>query len=301
MGKIVEIIGVHGRAGGQGVFLRVIVPAVRRPEALGHLDGPSVVAEIVGVARDRVEHQGEGRTHQGAVLAHHEAEAAAVEQLQVAGVVAVHHSQRRIAEDLDLLGEIHARIEDGSQQSLGIGVLAAAFDALAGQDLHDVAQIHHRHLMGKGLDQTQVVADEADGDALFPLQTGEQLDDGLLHRYVQSGGGLVHDDDLRLQGQGPGDGYPLTLAAGHVVGIAAGKFAGQLHHLQQAAGGGVLFRGFYAFVVQQGLAHDVPDLHLGIEGSGGVLEHHLDVLPVLPQLLSLQLGDVLAPVATQRT
>ena len=41
-----------------------------------------------------------------------------------------------------------------------------------------------------------------------------------MHRYVERTHRLVQDDEARLCRKGPGDAYPLLLAAAQLVGIA---------------------------------------------------------------------------------
>ena len=77
------------------------------------------------------------------------------------------HVQRagRFALDgLDLFAEIHLRVKNGVQQRFGIGMAADVGHALAGHDLHDVAEVHDGDLVGEGLYEPQIVADEAYGD-----------------------------------------------------------------------------------------------------------------------------------------
>ena len=54
-------------------------------------------------------------------------------------------------------------------------------------------------------------------------------------RHVQGADRLVADDEVRLEGQGPGDADPLALAAGELVRVAVGVGGGQAHALQQFA------------------------------------------------------------------
>ena len=54
---------------------------------------------------------------------------------------------------------------------------------------------------------------------------------------VQGPGGLVGQDDGRVVGHGPGDGHPLLLAAGELVGLV-GQSLPHVHHLQQLPGPG---------------------------------------------------------------
>ena len=105
--------------------------------------------------------------------------------------------------------------------------------AFARHDFHNVAQIHDRHLMGKGFDQADIVTDKSDSDILLPLQAGNQFNDRFLYGNVQRAGGFVHDDELRFQCNGPGDCHTLALAAGHVMGEPVRKISGQFYQFQQ--------------------------------------------------------------------
>ena len=44
----------------------------------------------------------------------------------------------------------------------------------------------------------------------------KRLPDGLVRGGVHGAGGVVHDEDLGILQQGPGDAQPLLLTAGHV-------------------------------------------------------------------------------------
>ena len=54
------------------------------------------------------------------------------------------------------------------------------------------------------------------------LQVVEQVDDARLNGDVEGGDGLVEDQQLGLEDQGPGDADPLALATGELVGVAVG-------------------------------------------------------------------------------
>ena len=57
-----------------------------------------------------------------------------------------------------------------------------------------------------------VVGDDDDG--VVPLQLGDQVLDDHRRYRVQRRAGLVHEQDLRLDGEAAGDAQPLLLAAG---------------------------------------------------------------------------------------
>ena len=79
------------------------------------------------------------------------------------------------------------------------------------------------------LRQLGVVGDHDDEPVLGDLlQDFHDLDAGLA---VQGAGGLVRQDDVRVVDQGPGDGHPLHLAAGHLAGLLF-QLVPQPHPLQ---------------------------------------------------------------------
>ena len=159
-------------------------------------------------------------------------------------------------------------------------------------DFYDVAQIHNCHLMGKGFNQTQVMANKPNGDILLPLQSGDKFNDRFLNRNVQGAGSLVHNDELRLQGYCSGDGHALALTAGHVMRKPVRKITGQFYQFQQFPGFRIHFRRTDAVEVQQRFADNLLNLHLGIKGSRRILEYHLDMLTVIMQFLALHFGNI---------
>ena len=103
-------------------------------------------------------------------------------------------------------------------------------------------------------DHRQVVGDEEIGEAEVALEVLQEVDDLGPDRDVQGGDRLVGDDELRLQGQRPGDADPLALAAAEGVGIAA---AGVGRQADERAGGPTRPR------IRGALADTVDDQRLG--------------------------------------
>ena len=64
------------------------------------------------------------------------------------------------------------------------------------------------------------MADKQIGQLQLLLQVPEQIDDLGLDGYVKGGHGLVADDDLGFNHQGPCNADTLALSAGESVGIA---------------------------------------------------------------------------------
>ena len=81
----------------------------------------------------------------------------------------------------------------------------------------------------RALQDLQVVADEDVGQAVLRLQVLQELDDLELDRAVQGRGRLVQDEESGLQHEGAGQGDPLPLAAGELVGVAVPLLRVQAH------------------------------------------------------------------------
>ena len=93
-------------------------------------------------------------------------------------------------------------------------LLPGALDDLAGVALlHDDAAAHEDDLVGHVPGKGHLVGDDDHGGLLL-RQTPDDLEHLAGELRVQGGGRLIKAEDVRGQGQGPGDGYPLLLAAG---------------------------------------------------------------------------------------
>ena len=65
------------------------------------------------------------------------------------------------------------------------------------------------------------MGDEQIGDAPFPLDALQQVDDLCLDGYIQRRDRLIADDELGVKGQGTGNGDTLTLSAGELMRVPA--------------------------------------------------------------------------------
>ena len=123
--------------------------------------------------------------------------------------------------------------------------------------------------------QLRVVGHHDDQPILGDLL--EQVHDLDRSLAVQSAGGLVGQEDLRVVDQGPGNGHPLHLAAGELVGLFVGLIA-QPYLLQGCLGPAAPLLPGYAGQGQ-------GQLHVGQHGLVGdqvvALEYEADgVVPV---------------------
>ena len=130
-------------------------------------------------------------------------------------------------------GQGRVRVGHRGHELPGIGMARVLEDVPAGADLHDPAQLHHRHPVADPLDHGHVVGDEQIAQAHLLLQLDEQVDYLGLDGDVQRAHGLVGDDQLGREAQGPGNGQPLALAPGKLVGVALHLVHGEPHPLDQ--------------------------------------------------------------------
>ena len=104
-------------------------------------------------------------------------------------------------------------------------------------------------------------------------------------RDVEHRGRLVGDDEAGAEHQGPGQGHPLALASGQLVGVAAGELIGRS---QARLGEGVEHPavpvGLVDAVDDQRLAHQVRHPQAWAERLVGVLEDQVHVAAGDPQL-----------------
>ena len=158
--------------------------------------------------------------------------------------------------------------------------MGIAEDLLRGALLLDDAVGHEDHLIGDGAGEFHLMGDDDDGSlrGFQPPDHPQHLPGELR---VQGGGGLVKAEDVRLQGQGPGDGHPLLLSAGELAGVIADA-VGQAHLLNELPGS--LLQLLHRCLFQQlgGQHHVFQHGILGEQVEG--LEHQAKMEPVLPDL-----------------
>ena len=136
------------------------------------------------------------------------------------------------------------------------------------------------------------MGDEEIGQVELGLQVLEQIDDLGLDRDVEGGHGLVTDDQLGIEGEGPGDADTLALAAAELVRVTVVEVGVQTHHPQQLLDPRVLGLAVHDLEVGERLGDDVADRHPGIERGEGILEDHLEMLALLAQALAAQPGEL---------
>ena len=110
------------------------------------------------------------------------------------------------------------------------GVGRPAVQLLGRGDLPQPAVEHDRDPIGDGHGLGLIVGDVNDGRPGGSVKPPEFLEHSFPEVHIQVGQGFVHEDDARLLGKTPGQGDPLLLPSGKLVGAAGG-------HTLQADGG----------------------------------------------------------------
>ena len=143
---------------------------------------------------------------------------------------------RRVAGEDDLAaGRLQLGIGHGDrrQQGDGVGVQRLPVQVVGGAELDEAAEVHHADAVGDVADDGEVVGDEHQREVEAILEVDEQVDDLRLDRHVERRDRLVGEDDVRLDGQRPGQTDALALAAGELVRVAVGGVGGKSDEAEQ--------------------------------------------------------------------
>ena len=197
---------------------------------------------------------------------------------------------------LDLFVLIHMNGKLCPQKSLCIWMKRLFRNILSRDYLHDIPEVHDSNLMGKGTDQSQVMADKKHADVFLLLETYQKPDHGFLYGNVKCRGSLIAHQNLRFQGKCPGNTDTLTLTTTHIMGIAVCKIFRKLYHFQEFSGLGFFFASFQLSVIDQGFCENIHDLHFRVKGRQRILEDHLHVLTVQPGFFFGKIRDVFSMV-----
>jgi hypothetical protein len=205
--------------------------------------------------------------------------------------------RRRHVAAHDRGGAAARRVErgHGREQRLRVGVLRRAEERLGLALLHDLSEVHDRHSIGEIAHHAEIVRDEEIGEAELLLEVAQQVQHLRLDRDVERRGGLVADEELRLDRERARDADALALAARELVRVADHEARVDLHARQKAshALGALGLVGADA-VDLHALGHEVAHAHARVERGHRVLEHDLDPASQRAQRGTRQRQQVLA-------
>src|SRR5229473_2460983 len=157
----------------------------------------------------------------------------------------------------------------GGEERRRVGVARGGVQGCRGGPLDDLAEIHHREVMG----------DEEVSELPPLLQVGQQVQHLRLDGDVERAHRLVEHEELRLDRQGAGDTHPLALAARQLVRVALGEARVEAHLLEQRQDATFGLGPADETMDRERLGEGLPHGHAGIEGAVGVLKHDLHPPP----------------------
>ena len=176
---------------------------------------------------------------------------------------------------------------DRLEEAEGVGVARAGKELLGRAGLHEHPCIHHVDALAHAGDDAEVVRDEDERRVLVGDEVSQKAEDLCLNRDVESGGGLVRDQELGLAREGHRDHGALAHAARELVRVVlepqlGARDADAVEKLGRALLGLLLGE---VEVRLEGLADLPPDGEHRVQARHRVLEDHRDVAAAdLPQL-----------------
>ena len=143
------------------------------------------------------------------------------------------------------VGLVHAEARHAAHQAHRVRVPRVGEDVARRALLDEAPGVEHADALAEAPHQAEVVRDQQDGRVDAPAQLLDQVEDLGLDRGVEAGGGLVEDEQARVDGQRHGDDDALLLAAGELEGVAAqGRIGVGERHAAQALAGALERLGF---------------------------------------------------------
>ena len=155
---------------------------------------------------------------------------------------------------------------DCGDEGLGIRVERSRVKLFMAGGLHDFPEIHDGHAVRNVLDDGKIMRNKNHCQVEFLSQIVQQIQNLRLDRHIQGRYRLVGDHQLRPNNERPGDGNPLALAAGKLMGEPPHVRRRETHAIEHFRHASMSFVGAEAFVDIQGFGQNVVDGHPGIQG-----------------------------------
>ncbi|MCS7217340.1 MAG: hypothetical protein NZ924_06775, partial [Candidatus Bipolaricaulota bacterium] len=106
-----------------------------------------------------------------------------------------------------------------SNQGFGIGMSGGLQNLSTWTDLYQTTGVEHSDPMGKSRYHPDVMGDPKHGHSGLGLQATNESEDLTLGNTIQGGGGLIGDEERRMEGQGHRQNRPLAHASRKLVRI----------------------------------------------------------------------------------
>src|SRR5579859_1895793 len=187
------------------------------------------------------------------------------------------------------------RDRNRTQERPGVRVQRLLVESVAGGDLDNLADVHHRHAVRDVAHHTQVMRDEQVGQLELLLEPFEKVDDLGLNAHVQGRDRLVAHDQTGLDRERASDADALALAAGELVRVAVSEVRIEADNAEQLLDALLFLLALFRQTVDlERFGDQVSDRHACIQAGVRVLEDHLHLAPLLAHGFGAQPGQVLA-------
>jgi hypothetical protein len=110
---------------------------------------------------------------------------------------------------------------DGGEEALGVGVGGVGGDEFGGAFFDEFTVFENGDLIADVLDDSEIVGNEEVSKVELFLEVHQKVDDLGLNRDIEGTDWFVANDELRFDGEGPGNADALALASAKFVGEAA--------------------------------------------------------------------------------
>ena len=162
--------------------------------------------------------------------------------------------------------------------------------------LDDSAEIHHRDLIGKMLDDREIVRDEQIGDFRFDLEILQKIQDLRLDRDVQRADGLVADNEIGLECKARAMPMRWRCPPENSCGYREAKLGSSPTRARRDATLSLRSLPRQAVNLDR-LADDVADAHARIQAADRILEDNLHVTAKMTKLFALIRKEIVALVS----
>jgi hypothetical protein len=179
----------------------------------------------------------------------------------------------------------------GGEEGPGVGVGRIGGEGVGGSGLDDAAEIHDGDAVTDVTDDGEVVCNKKIGEAQSLLQAAEQVEDLSLDGDIESGDGLIADDEVGFDGESAGDADALALAAAEFVGVARCEVGAESDELEELFDALAYAAAGEAMDIED-FADGLADGHARVERAERILENDLGSTPEATEAIAIEGSNV---------
>jgi hypothetical protein len=171
------------------------------------------------------------------------------------------------------------QLRNGMEQDLGVGMQRPTEEILTIGHLHHLSHIHHGNAITDMFDDSKVMGDEKISETQLISQVHQEVQDLCLDRNIQSRDRFIRNDEIRIEGNCPGNADSLTLSTAELVGIAEGILGMEANPLKELGDPSSLLFALSHSMNFQTFPDNFFNLHPRVKGFIRILKDKLHVRP----------------------